>query len=61
MRVPDKQRRVHPPDGDEAAAGRVKADTANRPQAAFEKLKALRKTTTLGGIPWRELRDCGRP
>jgi len=28
---------------------------------AFEKLKALRKGTTLGGLSWKELRDKGRP
>jgi prevent-host-death family protein len=27
---------------------------------AFEKLKLLRKRTTLGGLSWRELRDAGR-
>jgi prevent-host-death family protein len=27
---------------------------------AFEKLKFLRKRTTLGGLSWRELRDTGR-
>ena len=28
---------------------------------AFERLKALRKSTTLGGLSWKELRDEGRP
>lgn len=28
---------------------------------AFEKLKALRKGTTLDGLSWKELRDEGRP
>lgn len=28
---------------------------------AFEKLKVLRKGTTLGGLSWKELRDEGRP
>jgi prevent-host-death family protein len=28
---------------------------------AFEKLKMLRKGTTLGGISWKELRDEERP
>jgi prevent-host-death family protein len=28
---------------------------------AFEKLKALREGTTLGGLSWKELRDEGRP
>lgn len=32
-----------------------------RAMAAFEKLKALRKGTTLGGLSWKELRDEGRP
>lgn len=27
---------------------------------AIEKLKALRAGSTLGGIPWKELRDAGR-
>ena len=27
---------------------------------AFEKLKALRKRNTLGGLSWKELRDHGR-
>ena len=27
---------------------------------AYEKLKLLRKGTTLGGLSWRELRDAGR-
>jgi prevent-host-death family protein len=26
----------------------------------FEKLKSLRKGTTLGGLSWKELRDAGR-
>jgi antitoxin (DNA-binding transcriptional repressor) of toxin-antitoxin stability system len=26
---------------------------------AFEKLKLLRKRTTLGGLSWQELRDAG--
>jgi predicted transcriptional regulator len=29
-------------------------------RAAVETLKSLRKTTTLGDITWRELRDAGR-
>ncbi len=32
-----------------------------RVDAAFEKLKALRKETTLGGLTWKMLRDEGRP
>lgn len=31
-----------------------------RAQEAFEQLKALRKSTTLGGLSWKELRDEGR-
>ncbi len=31
-----------------------------RAQEAFEQLKALRKTTTLAGLSWKELRDEGR-
>jgi antitoxin (DNA-binding transcriptional repressor) of toxin-antitoxin stability system len=27
---------------------------------AFEKLKLLRRRTTLGGLPWQVLRDAGR-
>jgi prevent-host-death family protein len=32
-----------------------------RANEVFEKLKALRKGTTLGGLSWKELRDQGRP
>jgi prevent-host-death family protein len=32
-----------------------------RANEAFEKLKALRKGTILGGLSWRMLRDEGRP
>jgi prevent-host-death family protein len=32
-----------------------------RVNEAFEKLKTLRKGTTLGGLSWKELRDEGRP
>jgi prevent-host-death family protein len=28
---------------------------------AFERLKTLRRGTTLGGLSWKELRDKGRP
>ena len=28
---------------------------------AFEKLKTLRRGTTLGGLSWKDLRDQGRP
>ncbi len=31
-----------------------------RVSEAFEKLKTLRKATTLGGLSWKELRDAGR-
>ncbi|HEV2100935.1 MAG TPA: type II toxin-antitoxin system prevent-host-death family antitoxin [Stellaceae bacterium] len=31
-----------------------------RVEDAFEKLKSLRKGTTLGGLSWKELRDAGR-
>jgi prevent-host-death family protein len=32
-----------------------------RATAVFERLKALRRGTTLGGLSWKELRDQGRP
>jgi prevent-host-death family protein len=32
-----------------------------RVNEAFEKLKTLRKGTTLGGLSWKQLRDEGRP
>jgi prevent-host-death family protein len=32
-----------------------------RVNEAFDKLKALRKGTTLGGLSWKTLRDEGRP
>ena len=32
-----------------------------RVNEAFEKLKALRKGTTLGALSWKRLRDEGRP
>jgi prevent-host-death family protein len=32
-----------------------------RAHLAFDKLKALRKGTTLAGLSWKELRDAGRP
>ncbi len=31
-----------------------------RVHSAFEKLKELRKGTTLGGLSWKDLRDAGR-
>jgi prevent-host-death family protein len=37
----------------------AQADRA-RVNEAFEKLKTLRKGTTLGGLPWKALRDEGR-
>ncbi len=41
----------------------VSADHVDHTRAkeAFEKLKALRRGTTLGGLSWKELRDAGRP
>lgn len=39
------------------AARRVERTRVNE---AFEKLIALRKGTTLGGLSWKELRDQGR-
>jgi prevent-host-death family protein len=41
----------------------VGARTIDRERAneAFEKLKALRKGATLGGLSWKRLRDEGRP
>jgi prevent-host-death family protein len=32
----------------------------SRVTQAYEKLKALRKATTLGGLSWKDLRDQGR-
>ena len=32
-----------------------------RVNASFDKLKAMRKGTTLGGLAWKALRDEGRP
>ena len=32
----------------------------SRVTQAYEKLRALRKGTTLGGLSWKELRDQGR-
>jgi len=41
----------------------VSAEGSDRQRVgdAVEKLKALRKGTTLGGLSWKELRDQGRP
>ena len=41
----------------------IGARTMDRERAheAFEKLKALRNGTTLGGLSWKALRDEGRP
>jgi prevent-host-death family protein len=33
----------------------------NRADEAFERLKELRRGTTLGGLSWKMLRDEGRP
>jgi hypothetical protein len=38
-----------------------RGSTAKRVNEAFEKLKSLRKRTTLGGLSWQELRDAGAP
>ena len=38
-------------------AARIDRERVNE---AFEKLKLLRKRTTLGGLSWPELRDAGR-
>ncbi len=40
--------------------GAAQIDRA-RVNEAVEKLKALRKKTTLGGLSWKTLRDEGRP
>lgn len=39
----------------------ARAIDRERVNQAFEKLKALRKGTTLGGLSWKRLRDEGRP
>jgi prevent-host-death family protein len=39
----------------------ARAIDRRRVNAAFEKLKAMRKGTTLGGLSWKALRDEGRP
>lgn len=39
----------------------VSAEANERAGDVVEKLKALRKGTTLGGLSWKELRDQGRP
>jgi antitoxin (DNA-binding transcriptional repressor) of toxin-antitoxin stability system len=43
--------------GEEVSAARIDRERVNE---AFEKLKLLRKRTTLGGLSWQELRDAGR-
>jgi len=45
-----------------AVARLVGAPAGDRARArdAFEQLKALRETTTLGGVSWKDLRDEGR-
>ena len=40
--------------------GAARGDDA-RVRDAVEALRALRKTTTLGGVSWKTLRDEGRP
>ncbi len=39
----------------------VEGSDRQRANDAVERLKALRKGTTLGGLSWKELRDQGRP
>ncbi len=41
----------------------VRAERADRQDVedVVERLKALRRGTTLGGLSWKELRDQGRP
>jgi hypothetical protein len=39
------------------SAARIDRERVND---AFEKLKLLRKRTTLGGLSWQELRDGGQ-
>jgi prevent-host-death family protein len=39
----------------------ARAIDRTRVNAAFEKLKAMRKGTTLCGLSWKTLRDEGRP
>jgi prevent-host-death family protein len=39
------------------SAARIDRERVND---AYEKLKLLRKRTTLGGLSWQELRDAGR-
>lgn len=45
-----------------AIARLVSADPAENsaPETAFQKLKELRRSNTLGGVSWKELRDEGR-
>jgi prevent-host-death family protein len=45
-----------------AIARLVSADPTESlaPETAFQKLKELRRSTTLGGVSWKELRDEGR-
>jgi prevent-host-death family protein len=39
------------------SAARIDRERVNN---AYEKLRLLRKQTTLGGLPWQTLRDAGR-
>jgi antitoxin (DNA-binding transcriptional repressor) of toxin-antitoxin stability system len=39
---------------------RIERADPRRVADAFEKLKALRKRTKLGGLSWKTLRDAGR-
>jgi len=61
-RVADCRRPVHPLDGDHVVELTSSAQDVDRlpVREAREKLKALRKTTTLVGLSWRKLRDKGR-
>lgn len=39
---------------------RAEAIEASAPESAFQKLKVLRRSNTLGGLSWKALRDEGR-
>ncbi|HTB42110.1 MAG TPA: type II toxin-antitoxin system prevent-host-death family antitoxin [Acetobacteraceae bacterium] len=38
----------------------IEAGAQDRAAEAITRLRALRRSTTLGGLDWRELRDAGR-
>jgi hypothetical protein len=63
IRVSDCEQAVHAFDGPEPAQRHVTAHDVDRVglQEVVEKLEVLRKRTRLGGLPWKELRDEGRP